>query len=55
MMMLEDYRWSGITYERRIDEKTKIAQLLEEIDEFRQRIKELDTEDRALRESCLLQ
>jgi hypothetical protein len=47
---LEDYRWSGTAYERGIDEKTKIARLLEEIDEFRQRIKELEDENRALRE-----
>jgi len=51
---LEDYRWSGTAYERGIDEKTKIARLLGDIDDFRQRIKELEDENWALREKLFL-
>lgn len=45
---LEAYRWEGTAYEKGIDDKTKIKRLLEDISEFRQRIKELEDENREL-------
>lgn len=47
---LEAYQWEGTAYEEGLDDKTKITRLLEDISEFRQRIKELENENRELKE-----
>ncbi|MFY3791284.1 hypothetical protein ACOQFO_06245 [Ureibacillus sp. MALMAid1270] len=41
---LEDYRWEGTAYEQGIDDQTKISRLLEEVEDFRQRVMELEKE-----------
>lgn len=47
---LESYRWEGTSYEKGIDDQTRIARLLEEIDEYRKRVEELEKENSKLKD-----
>ena len=47
---LEEYRWEGTAYEQGVDDQTKISRLLEEVEDFRQQVKELEREKLELEE-----
>jgi hypothetical protein len=47
---LEAYKWEGTAYEKGLDDKTKVSRLLEDISYFRQKIIELENENRELKE-----
>jgi len=51
---LEAYKWEGTAYEKGIDDKTKVFRLLEDISYFRQKIIELENENRELKEKLSL-
>lgn len=47
---LEAYKWEGTAYEKGLDDKTKVSRLLEDISYFRQKIIELENENKELKE-----
>lgn len=46
---LESYRWEGTSYEKGIDNQTKIARLLDEVNDYRKRIEELEKKNSELK------
>jgi hypothetical protein len=51
---LNSYKWEGTAYEKGLDDKTKVSRLLEDLSYFRQKIKELENENRELKEKLSL-
>lgn len=51
---LEHYRWEGSTYEKGINDKTKINRLLVEISDYRHQILRLEKENRELKEKLAI-
>ncbi|MCM3360966.1 hypothetical protein ACTQ5K_00515 [Niallia sp. Sow4_A1] len=47
---LAAYRWEGTAYEQGIDDQLKISRLLEEVEDYRQRVIELEKEKSQLKE-----
>lgn len=52
--VLEVHKWVGTAYEKGLDDKTKVSRLLEDISYFRQKIMELENENRELKERLSL-
>lgn len=51
---LEVHKWLGTAYEKGLDDKTKVSRLLEDISYFRQKIIELENENRELKKKLSL-